>query len=226
MDTFGQGLRTPRQEVLNEIGAFLSNHDDSELKKLVKVRGPLLVRARASFEALAHDEALFLPAWQRYNGVVWKHLEPATLSTPQRQSILVPSGLFGVTTANDDVADYRLKMDVVLRSLGLLNRFWRPWLSSEISSFVGDGIVVDLLPKEHAAAIALTQKKDVGEVVHARFLDSSGERAVGHDAKAVKGIIARLVLSEGLSSVASVRWRGWRVRVRKGEIEARAPRRT
>jgi len=223
VDTFAQSLDVARRDVLDAIAGVLEG-DEDELARITKVRGKLLARARTSFEELVRERALYLPAWRRYSGVVWRHLDPATLSRAQRESLLVPSGLYGVTTANDDVADYRMKMDVVLEGLGHLGPYWRPRVTPVIARYVQGAPVVDLLPKEHASALDVSDLEKNGEVIRTRFVDASGERAVGHDAKAVKGIIARRVLSEGLSSVESVQWRGWRVRVRNNVIEARAPR--
>jgi cytoplasmic iron level regulating protein YaaA (DUF328/UPF0246 family) len=225
MDTFGSSLGGARAQVLKTVSETLRAQVDSSTANLLKIRGPLLARARESFDALVQSRALYMPAWQRYSGVVWRHLGASTLSVQQRESIVVPSGLYGVTTAQDDVADYRLKMNSTIAQLGTLSSYWRPLLSPEISSHVGGGTVLDLLPKEHAAAINYEMLEDLCEVVHARFLDASGERAVGHDAKALKGMIARVVLSDGLSAVSSLRWRGWKVFRKKDALEAVAPRR-
>ena len=42
------------------------------------------------------------------------------------------------------------------------------------------------------------------------FVDGVGGTTVGHDAKAVKGILARTLLLEGLDSLSTFEWQGWR----------------
>ena len=49
-----------------------------------------------------------MPAWRRYSGVVWDHLDPASLT--HRAPIVVVSGLHGLVGAEDPLPDYRLKM--------------------------------------------------------------------------------------------------------------------
>src|SRR6188472_4435654 len=58
---------------------------------LLGVGGPTLERARAVNRSLRG--APTMPAWQRYSGVVWDHLDPATLA--DRSPIVVVSGLHG-----------------------------------------------------------------------------------------------------------------------------------
>jgi hypothetical protein len=46
-----------------------------------------------------------------------------------------------------------------------------------------------------------------------RFRTADGTGAAGHDAKAVKGAVARAVLDDGLDALRGFRWQGWRARV-------------
>jgi cytoplasmic iron level regulating protein YaaA (DUF328/UPF0246 family) len=193
------------------------------LEKVLGVRAVLLERALAATSDLAKGRAAVLPAWQRYSGVVWAHLDASTLSVAQRRRILVPSGLYGVTTAQDPIADYRLKMDVALAPLGNLAAYWRPLLARVLGNHLRGATVIDLLPREHRVALDLEALAETGRVVTVRFVASNGAAAAGHAAKAVKGVLARRVLVEGLSVLDSFEWEGWRS-VRSGDvIEVVAP---
>jgi hypothetical protein len=163
-----------------------------------------------------------MPAWQRYNGIVWSHLDPATLDDDMRRRVLVPSGLYGINCGSDVIADYRLTMKVNLGELGNLASFWRPTLTRVIEGITG-ATFVNLLPKEHD--VALTKTLELTErTVRVSFLRHGGAGVVGHDAKAVKGVVARKVLVHGVESIDGFRWKGWRGRIDRGNYEVRAPR--
>jgi cytoplasmic iron level regulating protein YaaA (DUF328/UPF0246 family) len=153
-------------------------------------------RRRQVVDALDVDGPA-LPAWQRFTGVVWKHLDPATLPPAARQRLVVPNALLGLCRGHDPVPEFRLKFSVSLPALGRLDRWWRPALTEAIGRTRGP--IVDLLPLEHAAAVDLPERR----VVRVRF----GGR--GHDAKAVKGLVARAVLLEGVDALDGFAWQGW-----------------
>ena len=170
------------------------------------VRGELLERATAASTALVEDRARAMPAWRRYTGVVWQHLEPEALTDEQRRRILVPSALLGLVAGDDPVPDHRLKFDVRLDALGRLDRFWRPQLTEAVRlRTTATTTIVDLLPNEHRAAIDL----DGVARRKRRVVATTFEGTTGHDAKAVKGAFARHLLTAGLE-ISDFEWNGWR----------------
>jgi cytoplasmic iron level regulating protein YaaA (DUF328/UPF0246 family) len=200
----------------------VNNAAPDKVSRVLKVRGALLERAIESLRLLLDGTAPTMPAWERYNGVVWSHLDPATLDDDVRRRVLVPSGLYGMNCGSDDIADYRLTMKVNLGNLGNLAHFWRPTLTRLIEE-MSEATFVNFLPQEHDAAIAeslaLTER-----TVRVSFLRHGGAGVVGHDAKAVKGVVARKVLEHGVASIDGFRWKGWRGRIYRGHYEVRAPR--
>ncbi len=155
--------------------------------------------------------------------MVWKHLDPATLRPSERRRLLVPSGLYGVTTGEDLVADYRLGLKVRLEPMGNLATFWRPRLTPVLDHFPRDVTVVNLLPREHEAAFDFDHLATMRDVVKVTFLSSSGAGAAGHAAKAVKGVLARQLLLDGLGVLDSFAWEGWRARHHRGQVSVMAP---
>jgi cytoplasmic iron level regulating protein YaaA (DUF328/UPF0246 family) len=214
---FDAALGAARSEVTGALGELLRTAPPRTLEKVLNVRAALLERALGATSDLVAGRAAVLPAWQRYSGVVWAHLEAGTLSVAQRRRLLVPSGLYGMTTAQDPIGDYRLKMDVSLVPLGNLAAYWRPVLTPVLAAHLGGATVVDLLPKEHEAALDLAALATTCRVVTVRFVSADGVAAAGHGAKAVKGILARQVLLEGLDVLDSFSWEGWRSH-RRGDI--------
>lgn len=217
-------LAGARQSVVAELAHLIDASSTRELEKTLGVRGPLLERALVATRALVNGEAGTTAAWQRYTGIVWSHLDAATLTSDQRARLLVPSGLYGVTSGLDPVADYRLKMNCSLGSLGRLSAYWKPMMINALADHLRDSIVVDLLPREHEVAIDFERLGESCEVHHISFVRHDGARAAGHDAKAVKGEVARHLLVSGVDGLDGFRWSGWRARVRHGHVRIVAPR--
>jgi cytoplasmic iron level regulating protein YaaA (DUF328/UPF0246 family) len=192
-----------RHDVVDALGR-IDRHQEAVAAKVFGVRGELAQRAVEATDALVEGRAPALPAWRRFTGVVWEHLEPATLPAPLRRRVLVPSGLLGLCRATDPVPDFRLKLSVSLPGVGRLDRFWRPKLSESLARTRGP--IVELLPNEHAAAVDLEALG--ARVLKVSFVDAGGA-AVGHDAKAVKGEVARAVLLDGIDALDGFAWKGW-----------------
>jgi uncharacterized protein len=211
---FDAALAPGREAVCRALRDALGRADDATATRILGVRGELLERARAATDAYTRGEAPVLPAWRRYSGVVWDHLGP--LRTPEARRVLVPSALYGITTAADPVADYRLKFSVALPPMGNLARFWRAAVTDALLVHARRRTVVDLLPGEHAGAFDWTVVAAAVPLVRVRFRTADGTGAAGHDAKAVKGEVARCVLDAGdvaaIDALAGFRWQGWRTR--------------
>jgi uncharacterized protein len=183
--SFGAALGDRRTEVVEALGAL---HGGGE--KLLGVTGEHLLRAQSANVSLIG--APVLPAWQRYTGVVWDHLDPATLPAAARKRIVVVSGLLGLVRGDDPVPDYRLKMGATVPPLGKLSRWWCEAISAELARAARRRVVIDLLPQEHRGALALDGMRGISVTL----VDPSG-RPGGHFAKAAKGELARAILTDG-----------------------------
>jgi uncharacterized protein len=223
--SFDEALAHPRSVVLEELGRLLRSPGHAWQSRVFGARGELLDRAVAATHALVVGAAPILPAWRRYTGVVWAALDPGTLSAAGRRRLLVPSGLYGITSADDPVADYRLKLLVSLGHLGRLSTFWRPEVTTALAARARGRVVVDLLPAEHAHAVDLGALARVARVVRVRFVTADGTRALGHDAKSAKGHLARSLLDHGLDGVSGFRCGGWRATVEGDRVTVVAPER-
>lgn len=203
---FGPTLAMQRCTVIGAVMTDIAGDDAA--RRLFGSTGPLATRATQAFRQLTTASATALPAWQRYTGVVWGHLDPATLSPARRHQLVVPSALMGLTAGDDPVPDYRLKLSVATRVTGRLDRWWRASLTEALIAH-GRGAIVDLLPNEHAAAIDWAELSKHRKVVRVSFVSGKGAGAAGHGAKAVKGIFARRLLTDGLTAMQHFEWEGW-----------------
>ncbi len=223
VDAFGSDLGTHRSAVLEALRSRMTRISRARAEKLLGARGALLDSSLAAMEALMDGDTPLMPAWRRYTGVVWGHLEPTTLTDAQRRRLLIPSSIYGITTGVDSIADYRLKMSVGLVGVGNLATYWREPVTDVLEKAAHGRVVVDLLPKEHSRAVDLDRLRSSVEVVRVRFISANGSRAVGHAAKAVKGRLARVILEEGLDQITAFEWEGWRVRWAGSDLAVIAP---
>ncbi len=165
-------------------------------EKLLGARGDLLATARAANRTLL--AAPTLPAWQRFSGVVWEHLDPGTLGARARRraeaGIVVVSAVTGLSAWDDPVPDFRLKLSASLAPMGGLAAFWRAAVSESLNDLAATHTVVDLLPNEHRAA--WTPDASRSALVRPEFVVADGKPA-GHAGKAAKGRVARLLLESG-----------------------------
>jgi len=186
--TFGKSLDTRRKEVAKALLAAKGGG-----KALLGVQGALLSRAQDANTQLVG--APTLPAWQRYTGVVWDHLDVDSLTATQRtramSTIVVVSGLHGLVTASDPIPDYRLKMGARLSPMGQLANWWREPLTASLLAYAKRAVIIDLLPNEHRGAIDWAQ---VPQAIRVDLVTKSGGRMGGHNAKAAKGLLARHII--------------------------------
>jgi hypothetical protein len=145
------------------------------------------------------------------------------MTPADRRRVLVPSGLYGITTAADPVADYRLRLLVALGPLGRLSSFWRPAVTAALLARARGRVVFDLLPEEHAATVDFAALAESCRVVRVRFVAADGGRAMGHEAKTAKGRLSRMLLHEGLAGVPAFRFDGWRAEMVGDMVTVAAP---
>jgi uncharacterized protein len=220
---FNATLSDARLVVLDALAATVESASPESLERLFNARGNLADHAVAAVNDLVAGSSPLLPAWQRYSGVVWTALEPVSLSPAQRRRLVVPSGLYGLSGAEDLVGDYRLKMSASLARIGPVANFWRPRITTALAAHARGALIVDLLPKEHQRALDFDALRSTGPVVSVPFVTGSGDRAVGHAAKAAKGQLARALVVEGIDALAGFRWEGWQARERHGRVVVVSP---
>ncbi len=139
-------------------------------------------------------QAPTLPAGELFTGVLYDHLDLASLSAAARrragETFVVLSGLFGALRLGDPLPPHRLAMGVRLPGLGGLAAYWRRSLTAVLTEAAGDGLVVDLRSTPYVNA----WKPPVAATVTVRVVTSAGT-TVSHFNKAGKGLFARALAS-------------------------------
>ena len=143
-----------------------------------------------------------LPAVERYAGVVYDHLDVASLPAAARRrahrQVLIPSALFGPVLGENPIPAYRLLMLARLPDpVGRLASFWRPHVAARLDEVAGDDtVVVDLLSSEYAAAVPAAARRG-RRWVTVEFVGDDGRKVPGTIGKQRKGALARALLAAG-----------------------------
>ncbi|HWI72138.1 MAG TPA: peroxide stress protein YaaA [Baekduia sp.] len=134
------------------------------------------------------------PAGEVYTGVLFQHLDLATLPPAAvaraHEQVLVASALWGVVALDDHIPAYRLSISARLPSLTKsgLAAFWRPALTAALPDEPGD-LVIDMRSGGYAAAWRPRQST----LVEVKASTADG-RPISHMAKAVRGTVTRELL--------------------------------
>jgi uncharacterized protein len=137
-------------------------------------------------------EARVAPASEVYTGVLFGRLELAKLPAKARGRVLIASALWGVVRPDDRIPFYRFPPKMRLNGFEPPNAYWRPALAEALPDVEGD-LVVDM----RSGAYVPAWKPNRATLLAVRaFTEVDGERkAVSHMAKAVRGDVARVLLS-------------------------------
>lgn len=140
-----------------------------------------------------------MPALDRYTGVLFDALDPASFTRATRararSRLAVGSALFGLLHADDPIPAYRLSADSKLpaRDGGAptsLTAYWRPALDPLLHRIASGELVVDLRSGAYAALGRIPQAVTVNVLAER----PDGTRSVvSHHNKAHKGALARLL---------------------------------
>lgn len=132
------------------------------------------------------------PASEVYTGVLYGRLELSKLSAKARKRVLIASALWGVVAPDDRIPYYKFSPKTRLKGFEAPNAFWRPALAAALPDEEGD-LVVDMRSGVYVPAWKPTRATLLA--VRA-FTEVGGERkAVSHMAKAVRGDVARVLLT-------------------------------
>ena len=172
--------------------------------RIFESKGALLER----YLALRGLPPSYLPAHARYQGVLWRALDPATLPKTLLPQLFIPSPYYGISCATDEIVDYRLSLSSPLNPTPL--GYWPEILAQHLSPLVGAATVVNLLPNSHRPLVApLTSKAP--HLIDVTLDADQPRGSLGHEAKHVKGLLARWILERGPTSISEFHYENWNV---------------
>ncbi|MGQ0466488.1 MAG: YaaA family protein [Sporichthyaceae bacterium] len=191
---FGDSLRAARESVIDALVALCSGpvEDAARVLDLPPGLAGEIERNRGLAAAPTATAA------RVYTGVLFEHLGLETLDAAAKRranrSVLIASGLWGMTAPNDRIPAYRLSGGVSLPPLGALAGHWRPALNAVLPERAGKGLVLDLRSGVYANAWRPTGA--LAERTVAVRVTQHG-KVVSHHNKATKGLLARALLTAG-----------------------------
>ncbi len=137
-------------------------------------------------------EAPAAPAAEVYSGVLYQRLELPELPAKAQRQVLIASALWGMVRPGDRIPYYRLPPKEKLKGIGPLAKYWRPALPEALPDEEGD-LILDM---RSGAYSTMWKPKRATLLAVRAFTESDGERkAVSHMAKAVRGDVARALLT-------------------------------
>ncbi|MGN6258264.1 MAG: YaaA family protein [Solirubrobacterales bacterium] len=167
-------------------------------------------------------EALAAPAAEIYTGVLYGRLKLPELPAKEQRQVLIASALWGMVRPGDRIPYYKLPPKEKLAGIGPLAKYWRPALAEALPDEEGD-LIIDM---RSAAYSTMWKPKRAMLLAVRAFTESNGKRkAVSHMAKAVRGDIARALVtakkppvdSEGAATIAE--GAGFTVELNDGNLD-------
>ena len=132
------------------------------------------------------------PAHSVYTGVLYGRLGLPELPAKARRRVLIASALWGMVAPDDRIPYYKFPPKTRLQGFEAPNPYWRPALAKALPDAEGD-LVVDMRSGAYAPA---WKPRNAALLAVRAFTEEGGERkAVSHMAKAVRGDVARALLS-------------------------------
>jgi hypothetical protein len=151
-------------------------------------------------------------AWQRYDGVVHRAADPASLSAAERRRwhrhVRYVSALAGLVAPTDPLPAYRLEMAAVVEPLGGLGPFWRPHVTAALAAdLTASGTIWLLTGGEYGRAVA---PPDGTTLLEPRFVRPDGERSMpSATVKQARGQLARALAIGGADLATDPRHPDW-----------------
>jgi cytoplasmic iron level regulating protein YaaA (DUF328/UPF0246 family) len=188
--TFGPELAQRREKALRALVRMASGSCKRALENLGLSAGQ---SAEVDRDAALLD-APAGPAGEVYTGVLFQHLDLATLPPEAvaraHDHVLIASALWGVVGLDDRIPAYRLSISSRIPALTRsgLAAWWRPTLTSVLPDAPGD-LVVDMRSGGYAAA----WRPKSSTLVEVKASTAAG-KPISHMAKAVRGSVTRDLL--------------------------------
>jgi uncharacterized protein len=195
-------LKLARQNVVKEL-VELCQKQPSKAQKVLKLS------AKQALELEMNKNLLKRPTGQAvdiYTGVLYEAMNFSNLPKPAKdwiaKKVFIASALFGMVSAIDQIAAYRLSGDVSLPKLGSIKNYWLKQMPGILDKYFADYLVLDLRSGVYAAMWKPQQETlenfVVGKIVQKQKQNGKTVyKTVSHHNKATKGkLVAALAAAK------------------------------
>ena len=178
--------------------------DQGDLARIMDLSDALAAGTRADLGLWGEDGRPAGPALGVFTGLVFKHLDPQTLSVRDWRyasgMLFILSGLYGLLGVLDRIEAYRLEMGCRFEPDGARNltAFWKPRLTAALNDVLADGEpVINLAAGEYLKAVDRKRLRGpvIWPVFKERRFDGSLKVVTVH-AKEARGLMARWAIRE------------------------------
>ena len=219
-------LRETREKVLQAL-IKLSRGNKTRAAKILGLGASQLDLLSRNANIL---EAPAAQAIEVYTGVLYDHLDVASLKAPARKhlekTVIIASALFGVVRAGDRIPAYRLSGSSTLPGLGTLAGVWKPVLGEAINELSAGGLILDLRSGPYMNLAKPTGDWKNRTVTIRVFNEKDGKRSiVSHFNKATKGDIVQDLMMNRVNAQDQVELEialkdlGWVVESQIGQLD-------
>lgn len=194
-----------------------------ELMDILKVSPAIATENQLRYKSIVAGEAEMMPAIFAYTGMVFKHIDPYSLSTQELEyahgHLRITSFLYGLLRPLDAISPYRLEGGVTLdRDTGKsMFNYWQPVLTD---SFIDEinasgGTLVNLASGEMKSLFDWKKVESAVNVVHPEFLVQGKDgktKTVTVYAKMCRGEMTRYIITNRISDpkgLKSFEWNGF-----------------
>lgn len=202
LDRLALPVLRPQREAV--VGALVALSGDADAAARVLKLSPRQLGEIEINAALRHGPTL--PAVDRYTGVLYDALDPASLDTAARRwlgkHVLIQAAAFGPVGALDKIPAYRLGAAATLPGLPPLRRAW----AAAVTAALAEHPAPFILDLRSEAYVALGPVPSTTPAAYVRVVTSGDDgqvRALNHFNKAAKGALTQ-TLAEQRPAVRSI----------------------
>jgi hypothetical protein len=215
-----RGTRPRRQAEAEQLAARLKGLDRAQIARLMSLSPKLAETTVRDLAFWGEPRRLRRPALGVFAGLVFKHLDPHSLSADvwndAQDRLRILSGLYGMLRPRDLVEPYRLEMGCAFKPAPRtsLAAFWKPLIMADLNRDLRRGEpVINLAAGEYLEAVDVPALK--GPLVWPVFKQRREDgklKVVTVYAKEARGLMARFILEyriddlQGLLGFSAAGW--------------------
>jgi cytoplasmic iron level regulating protein YaaA (DUF328/UPF0246 family) len=194
----------------NELMAIMEKMPFEKIKKLLGTSEKLTTSAIEmikNFELATSKSALLAYDGDVYTGLDVKSWSSAELKRAENR-ISILSGLYGIVRAFDCIKPYRLDIAASLENKAgkTLYPYWKDKIAQGLITLSeGQDTIINLASDEYTKAVDWKQIQK--QIVNVSFLNEKNgvRKIVSYDAKIVRGVMAKLIITKDIKKVDSLR---------------------
>lgn len=176
----------PLSEASQKILALLTKMTVDQLAKFYKINSEKAELELDRWQRIANGQARLYPAWQLYDGLMYRYMSRRDLSTAEvqylQQHAFITTGFYGAINVFDLIAPHRLDFQGTLKiGQSSLKQFWREQYDQVVKE---DELIISLLSSEFEAVFSPEIQKRMTKIT---FMEDKKGQLKTHSTISKKG---------------------------------------